>query len=218
MKILIALIILFSAPISLVFADSAEADLLQKGIISFNLEKYEEAISYFDQILHINPENIDALNNKGGALYKQGKYIESLSYFDRVLKIVPDNKSAKNNLEVAKGKITYIEADGIIERTLRNSQGQLIAYQKITNIKILGYEYIDRINIDMPKKIITRNNQDFVIFQFTRVNIVNEDQVFGRALLLIPDIPIPIIAIHVPQVPVEKGDVITSVFTLFKPI
>ena len=78
MKILIALIILFSAPISLVFADSAEADLLQKGIISYNLEKYEEAISYFDQVIHINPANIDAGKNQQSIVNEQATTVQNL--------------------------------------------------------------------------------------------------------------------------------------------
>ena len=42
--------------------------LNKKGQNAVRLEQYDEAIFYFDKVLQIDPNNINALNNKGNAL------------------------------------------------------------------------------------------------------------------------------------------------------
>ena len=41
--------------------------LYNKGIALDNLGKYQEAITYYDKVLAINPNYVDALNNKAVA-------------------------------------------------------------------------------------------------------------------------------------------------------
>ena len=62
---------------------------------------FEKAISYLDQILEIEPNNTNALNNKGGALIKSGNYSESIKYFDSVLSLNQNNTEALNNKAIA---------------------------------------------------------------------------------------------------------------------
>jgi len=80
----------------LVFADSNdEVDLLfGKGVDSFNLAEYEQAISYFDQVLEIDPNNIEALISKGLSLSQLNKESRAIKIFDKALEIDPNNIEA----------------------------------------------------------------------------------------------------------------------------
>ena len=62
-----------------------------------NLERYDEAIQYFDKALQIDPNDTVALNNKGDALYQLGKYDEAIQNYDKALQIDPNDTVALNN-------------------------------------------------------------------------------------------------------------------------
>jgi len=94
-----AFIMLISFSTILVFADSNdEIDLLfKKGLDSYNLGNHNQAISYFDQVLEIDPNHLGALNNKGAVLLKLWRLEQAIPYFDKVLEIDPNNVSALIN-------------------------------------------------------------------------------------------------------------------------
>jgi tetratricopeptide (TPR) repeat protein len=77
------------------FIDKAES-FYQKG-------KYEEAITWLDKALEIDPRSIAAVYNKGLALSLLGKYEEAITLYDKVLEIEPDEVRALFN----KGVVLY---------------------------------------------------------------------------------------------------------------
>jgi len=60
------------------------------------LSRNEEAITYYDKALEIDPYDTLVLNNKGGALAALGRYEEAITYYDKVLAIDPDNEAAQD--------------------------------------------------------------------------------------------------------------------------
>ena len=64
----------------------------------------DEGIHFFNKVLQINPNHVDALNALGVALLKQGKGDEGIKYFYKVLLINPDHVSANNNLGLCLSK------------------------------------------------------------------------------------------------------------------
>jgi tetratricopeptide (TPR) repeat protein len=62
----------------------------KKGYDLFGQGKYEEAIKCYDKTLSIDPDNIIALCNKGGALVNLGRNEESIKYCDKALSLNPD--------------------------------------------------------------------------------------------------------------------------------
>ena len=90
------LLLLASFSTSLAFADLVDdiTLLLKKGHDSFAQQRYDKAISYFDKVLEIEPNNVDALFNKGRALGQLNRTAEGMSYIEKVLEIEPDNVDA----------------------------------------------------------------------------------------------------------------------------
>jgi len=55
------------------------------------IDNLDESITYFDRVLEIEPDNVDALFNKARALGQLDKSDEGMSYVEKVLEIDPDN-------------------------------------------------------------------------------------------------------------------------------
>ncbi len=53
------------------------------------LHRSQEAVNYFDKALELNPNHVDAWNNKGVALANLGKHEEAIVYYDKALVIKP---------------------------------------------------------------------------------------------------------------------------------
>jgi tetratricopeptide (TPR) repeat protein len=76
--------------------------LIEKGNQYFDEQRYEQAIPYYDRVLEIDPNYVEALYNKGAALDSLGKYNEAMQYIDRVLEIDPNYVEALNIKKVLK--------------------------------------------------------------------------------------------------------------------
>src|SRR3989344_2417399 len=97
-------------------------ELNQKGNDLLDLERYEEAISYYDRVLEIDPNDALVLNNKGVALYNLDRNEEALDYYDMALEIDPNyvsplyNKGLLlNDLERYREAIPYLDRALTIE-------------------------------------------------------------------------------------------------------
>jgi len=110
---LFSLIVLFSFPTFLVYAQSEDIDsLLVKGDKFLDFKKYEDAISIYDEILEVRPSHLEALAKKGDALEQLGYVDEALSYFERVFEI---NPNYSDNLEVRYfDKVLVIDPNNVL--------------------------------------------------------------------------------------------------------
>src|SRR5919106_6999875 len=70
---------------------SSVSELIAKGDSLFNQGKYEEAITYFDKILALDPNDTDILYYKGISLESLGKHSEAITYFNKVLSLDPND-------------------------------------------------------------------------------------------------------------------------------
>ena len=61
---------------------------------------YKKADIFFERVLEIEPNNIDALNGKGTSLYRLADYDKAKKCFDKVLKMDPKNIVAFDNIEI----------------------------------------------------------------------------------------------------------------------
>ena len=59
---------------------------------------------YYDRVLAVDPENIDAWNNKGVVLSQPRRYEETIACYNKVLEIYPHHAEALNN----NGNLLYL--------------------------------------------------------------------------------------------------------------
>ena len=86
--IILALLILL-INILPVMGEGSEEDLVKEGI-KFNEEgQFDKAIKCFDEALAINPENTEALLEKGQAYIMLNNSIEAHASFDKAIEIDP---------------------------------------------------------------------------------------------------------------------------------
>ncbi len=76
-------------------------EFLEQAQDLFEVESYEDAISYYDKVLVIDSTDIDAINGKALALDSIGKPEEAITYYDRALTIGSSNIEALNGKALA---------------------------------------------------------------------------------------------------------------------
>ena len=84
----------------MIHADSTD-QLFYSAVEQINNGNFEDALSYLDKILEINPNHQATLTNKGGVLIELGKNEDAIKYLDRALEINPDDVDTINNKAIA---------------------------------------------------------------------------------------------------------------------
>ena len=85
-------------------AEGIEAwQLYNKAFSLANLGHHEEAITYYDRVLKLEPRNADAWNNKGVCCKKLGRLEDALTCYDRAIQAERHSASAWSN----KGNVLY---------------------------------------------------------------------------------------------------------------
>jgi len=67
-------------------------ELVSAGKSNLETGNFENALSFFEQALLLNPKNPDLWNYKGAALRSLGRYAESMECFNNSLKLDPRDK------------------------------------------------------------------------------------------------------------------------------
>ena len=93
-------------------------ELLNNGIILRKTGNPKESILYFNKVLEINPNHLDAFLNKGHVLGKIGRYHDAIICYDMVLGIDPKNVLGLINT-------------GLCYHYLREFETAIIQYEKI---------------------------------------------------------------------------------------
>lgn len=90
-----------------------------QGDAYYDLARYAEADIAYDQALDIEPENAEALADKGWVARQQGRDEDALRYFEHVLVITPTNVQAAQQRAAALYRLDrYSEALAAYERLL----------------------------------------------------------------------------------------------------
>lgn len=90
----------------------------------YNLGKYEEAITYYDKAIQIDPNYAFAWRNKGLSLNMLGNYEEAISCYDKAIELDPDYVGAWNDKGLVFDKSgRYEEAITCYDRALDVDSG-----------------------------------------------------------------------------------------------
>ena len=130
---------------------SSVSELIDNGNSLSDLEKYEEAITWFDRALTLDPENVDIINEKGIALGKLSRYEEAITWFDRALSIDPRHFYSLSYKAAALGLLgRYEESITWIDKSLEVNPNAIESLNgKVAALFALGkkqdaMEWIDR--------------------------------------------------------------------------
>jgi len=140
-SLLIAIVVLGATTNVRVVNAQDASDLAKQCLELLNQSKYEDAISYCDKALEIDPNNIDALNNKAMALSDLGRYEEAISSYDRALEIDPNDGNALHNKGIALGKLGKNESDAIWNIAIYLVVGGGLSYA-IYRVKTNRYKHV----------------------------------------------------------------------------
>lgn len=69
-------------------------ELLEKGKTLLNEGNFDDALSYFEQALVLEPKNHQIWNQKGVTLRSLGRYDDALECFNRALELEPSDRTA----------------------------------------------------------------------------------------------------------------------------
>jgi len=197
--------------------------LFNQGDAYSKLGEYRKAISYYDKILEKDPNNIDALYNNGIMLTNLGNYKKSILYFERVINIDPHKFIAVIKLQdaVLRGVNYKVEfLDGVLEIKVHDRQGDLVAYVRTTEIKALKHEITENFVEKWPIiKTIVQNNQNYNVHQQEYFELVEANTIFGfHEMPYSEKVDFPMAVTWHFQIPVEQGDQISYVYSIFRPV
>ncbi len=100
--------------------------LLEIGTEKYQSDQWEEALTYFEQVITINPENSYAWNCKGNILKRLGKLEEALKCFNQTLKIKENSATSWNDKgNVLSGLGRFEEALVCYDKALNLSENKL---------------------------------------------------------------------------------------------
>jgi len=159
---LISILFLFSVTsVSIAYSQEDVDFLFQKGLESYENNNVDEAISYFEKVLEIDPNHVDALSNRGGLLSTIGKHDEALSDLNKAIEIEPNHVRALIN------------------------KGILLAFLNQTDSAIFSLDKALEIEPDNIEAL--RNRAVYFVFQENYADAVTE---FYKILEIEPDDPI----------------------------
>jgi len=99
-------------PLSTIFTSRDVLNYTDKGDELFDQGKYDQAIAYYDKALAADPNDYEALYNKGVSFANLGKYEEAITYFDKALAVEP------NDVDTLSYKGTSLESLGKHEEAI----------------------------------------------------------------------------------------------------
>ena len=73
------------------------SDWQNQGVAYRALKLYDDAIACYDEILAVDPENVNAWKGKGVALDDQDRFAEAIACYDRALQLDPQDATLYNN-------------------------------------------------------------------------------------------------------------------------
>jgi tetratricopeptide (TPR) repeat protein len=114
--------------------------IMQDANELFLKKKFEKAIEKYEIILHDEPTNSIALNNKGYSFSKLRNYSEALRCYDECLKKNPNDKTVLiNKISLFRKIGEFKKAFEICEKILQNNPNEMIVlYHKLRILKKLN--------------------------------------------------------------------------------
>jgi len=164
---IIILLLVFPIIINSIYSEKTIDELLESAKIMGEQGMFSEAITEYEKILKVDPNNPDANNSKGAMLLLLDRYDEAEFFIDKALESDPENVSALSNKgiilqekdQIELALITFekalkIEPDNI--QTLFNKANVLKSLDKDKSLEV--YDEIFRIDPYNKKALDEKTN------------------------------------------------------------
>ena len=186
-------------------------------------EKNEEATPIIDRVLELDPENAEALFLKGRTFLIDKNWSDAATYFDKVLRITPGNKIAQTNFQLAAVALGVLPLDGYLDVKVHDSAGRLVSNIRVENLNVLNHTLGTNVIDGWPvTQEISRNGNQYEVRQYSQNATVNLQYVWGGATHYGIKYPYEtdswLVRGNYWQYYVDKGDLVTFVYTAFRPL
>jgi len=197
--------------------------MVYKGMQYNTLGDYETAISVFKKVLKKDKNNFEALANLGYSYSLLEKYSQAIKNYESALEIEPNDDTTLYRFQkvlLEKTSYGYGFLDGVLEIKVYDSQGGLIAYLQTSKIKALKHTMSEKLVESWPvSKVVNRNNQDYFVHQNEFVKVLDRKTILGFHEIPFSDkMDLPLATTWHYQIPVEKGDTVSYVYSIFRPV
>jgi len=194
-----------------------------KGYALSKIDNFVESDFYLDKALEIAPDNVDVLYKKGSSLLVQKNADDALSYFYQALKIDPKHFFSEIKLKIAAKYMQYKKLDGFAEAIIHDSNGNLVGNLKIRKLQNIDHPIFDKL-IDEWQVVntVNRDGQEYEVRQLYEEIKVKNRFIYGGAShygYYFPNAEgLPLIHASYWQYDVEKGDTVTLIHKVYRPI
>ena len=174
--------------------------LLVRGNKCFARGAYDEAITFYQQLVAIQPDNADGLTNLGGAYCKIGRYKEGGQLLRQAIEIQPYSPDALSNLGILLLWMGELEdAENFLRRALKLKPRHVDVLINLgLTFTLLGRSREARARFQKVLKIAPRNAEaTFGIGQVARMegHFDEAEAMFTRALEFKPKMHAPLAAL-----------------------
>jgi len=197
--------------------------LLLKSQEHYNRSELEDALSYLNKVLEIEPDHLEALNGKAVILDELGKVEESLRILSNAILLDPTNPILIRNHQVISLSIPHdnYSNGSSLKILIRDTNGGLVGYQESFGLGVFIHDYTEQF-FDMweVKTELAQEGQNYEVLEFRGKGHPNTSDFFAQAYVshFINGTKMPNIFTLNHGVPTQKQIIIYELWTLFIPI
>jgi len=184
--------------------------------------EFEDALSYLNNALELDPKNIQALKGKALTLYNFDKIFDSFESLTKAIDLDPTNPELRRiKQEISYSLPRESHPEGTLKILMRDSKGGLIGYQEVFGFGIILHEKTDLfLDLWEVNKDLTQEGQNYDILQFRIVGFIENPNPFASAFVLTTvnatEVPNMLTLTH--GVPFQKGGTAYELWTMARPI
>jgi len=197
--------------------------LTSQGFQHYLKDEFNDALSYFDEALEINPKHAKAVAGKALALFQLGKFEDAINNIDKAALLAPNDQNIQRDqmqMILSLPRDSYFNGSSL-KLLMRDSNGGLIGYQEAFGLGVFLHNYTEQFLDSMELKTeLAQEGQNYEVLQFRGEFPVTIAETFSQAYVAntINGTEMPNIFTLHHGVPSQLGSTVYELWTLVRPI